>query len=289
MEAKTVKIDPSQSVASLDGLLESLLHTVEVNLGRRKPKSICIVDGDMNVWASRGEVDASVISKYKGIPFDRLEAGSLLHDSSSFLLKVSDRFGVLVSMSESDLSMIAAANLKGRLGALSEFYKLDKVVSEVEKRKGKLEALLSEAARSYQLLTQRGDLHLLVLCDSDGRVLAWWGSTHPRLLWELAALGAALIQMGKAGEERLGAPFENATVMYRGYQLHAFKVCEAEGRLIVLLAVASSTANLGLLRVKLARHARHLEAAVRVEAKRTLKVTEEDVEKILEKFSAGGY
>lgn len=269
-------------------LLEKLMGVVEANLGKRRANGIAIVDDRFRVWASKGWVRREDLARYSKLPMRELEVGSLVHDNQSFLLKVSDRFMVYVSMEERGLSMIAAAALKGRINALSEFYKLDKALDEAEKGEGKLNALLKEAAEAYAKLSQRGDLHLLALCDCDGKVLAWWGSVHPNKLWELAALGSALVQMGKAGEDRLSSPFMNATIMYGNYQMHAFKVCEVEGKTIVLLAVAGEKASMGLVRTILAQRAAQLKTLVKAEGKTMVELSEKEVEEVIGRFASLG-
>lgn len=267
-------------------LLERLMGVVEANLGRRRARGIAIVDDRFRVWASRGGVRREELAKYSKLPVGELEVGSLVHDSQSFLLKVSDRFMVYVSMEEKELSMIAAAALKGRMNALSEFYKLDKALEEAERGEGRLNSLLREAAEAYARLSQRGDLHLLALCDCDGKVLAWWGGVHPNKLWELAALGSALVQMGKAGEDRLSSPFMNATMMYGNYQMHAFKVCEVDGKTIVLLAVAGEKASMGLVRTILAQRAAQLKTLVETEGRSVVELSEREVEEVIGRFAA---
>ncbi len=267
-------------------LLERLMGVVEANLGRRKARGIAIVDDRFRLWAVRGGVGRDDLAKYSKLPVKELEVGSLIHDSQSFLLKVSDRFMVFVAMGENELSMVAAASLKGRINALSDFYKLDRALEEAEKEGGRLNSLLRETAESYRRLSQRGDLHLLVLCDGDGKVLAWWGSVHPNKLWELAALGSALVQMGKVGEDRLSSPFHNATIMYGNYQLHVFKVCELDGKMIILLAVAGEKASIGLVRMTLSQRVDQLRALVEVEGRARIGVSEREVEEVIEKFAA---
>lgn len=267
-------------------LLERLMGVVEANLGKRKARGVAIIDDRFRVWAARGGVRQEDLAKYSRLPVRELDVGSLIHDSQSFLLKVSDRFMLFVAMGESELSMVAAASLKGRINALSDFYRLDKALEEAEKEGGKLNALLRETAEGYKRLSQRGDLHLLVLCDGDGKVLAWWGSVHPNKLWELAALGSALVQMGKVGEDRLSSPFQNAAIIYGNYQLHAFKVCDLDGRMIILLAVAGEKASIGLVRMILAQRVDQLRALVEVEGKARVEVSEREVEEVIEKFAA---
>ncbi len=92
--------------------------------------------------------------------------------------------------------------------------------------------------------------------------------------------------MGRVGEDRISSPFMNATIMYGNYQLHAFKVCEVDGKAIVLLAVAGEKASVGLVRVILAQRVERLKSIVEVEARKTVEVTEREVEEIIERFAA---
>ncbi|MBS7288889.1 MAG: hypothetical protein KIH01_09195, partial [Candidatus Freyarchaeota archaeon] len=104
-------------MSGLQELLERLMGVVESNLGRRRARGVAIVDDRFRVWAVRGGVRQEDLAKYSRLPVKELEVGSLIHDSRSFLLKVSDRFMVFVAMGENELSMVAAASLKGRINA----------------------------------------------------------------------------------------------------------------------------------------------------------------------------
>ncbi len=117
-------------------LLERLMGTVEANLDRRRARGIAIVDDRFRLWAVRGQVAREDLAKYSKLPVGELEAGSLIHDQRSFLLKVSDRFMVYVAIAESELSMLAAATIKSRINALSDFYRLEKLLDEIEKGGG---------------------------------------------------------------------------------------------------------------------------------------------------------
>ncbi|MBS7287870.1 MAG: hypothetical protein KIH01_03770 [Candidatus Freyarchaeota archaeon] len=115
---------------------EKLLKVIESNIGKFSVEAIYIVDGDFNVWAHKGEIKGEVIGYYRKFPLATLNIGSFVCDKKSFLLKTTERTGVIVVMKEEHHTIMAAANLKSRINALSEFYELDKAIEILEKERG---------------------------------------------------------------------------------------------------------------------------------------------------------
>lgn len=114
---------------------EKLLRIIESNIGKLSAEAIYIIDGDFNVWAHRGEIKGEIIGYYRKFPLATMNIGSLVCNKKSFLLKITERTGVIVVMKEEHHTMMAAANLRSRINALSEFYELDKAIEILEKEK----------------------------------------------------------------------------------------------------------------------------------------------------------
>ncbi|WXG41575.1 MAG: hypothetical protein WED07_12565 [Candidatus Freyarchaeum deiterrae] len=119
---------------------ERLIELVELNTGSRKPLAVAIVDIEHRVWGEKGNVSKEFLDYYEKFPLSGMHIGDSINNSISFLLKVTDKTGVIVIMEDSHISRLAAINLRGRLPALSEFYTLEKLVKEKDKdKKSKLD------------------------------------------------------------------------------------------------------------------------------------------------------
>ena len=67
-----------------------------------------------------------------------------INNSISFLMKVTEKTGVIIVMEDPHISRLAAINLRGRLNALSPFYTLEKLVKDKDKKTKLGEALKKE-------------------------------------------------------------------------------------------------------------------------------------------------
>jgi len=112
---------------------ENIVKIIEANVGKLAVEAIYVIDTSFKIWASKGEIKGDILGYYRKFPLATMNVGSLVHDKKSFLIKTTERTGVIVVMKEEHHTMMAAANLKNRINALSEMYKLDKIVEILEK------------------------------------------------------------------------------------------------------------------------------------------------------------
>lgn len=115
---------------SKDVDVDKLLSLVEVNLGRWKPLAIAIVDVNNKVWGKKGEIPAEFLEYYKSFPLRSMHIGDTVHNSNSFLMKVTDKVGIVIVMQDPHISRLASINLRGRINVLSEFYLIDRYVKD---------------------------------------------------------------------------------------------------------------------------------------------------------------
>ncbi|MHA1607465.1 MAG: hypothetical protein ACTSWP_08025 [Candidatus Freyarchaeota archaeon] len=115
--------------------IEKLPELVEVNVGNWRVEAVYIIDNNFKIWASKGPIKGEVLNYYRKFPIAELEVGDVIHNRNSFLLKVTEKTGVIVVTPEPYYSLIAAANLKGRINALNELYKLDRLIKIIGKER----------------------------------------------------------------------------------------------------------------------------------------------------------
>jgi hypothetical protein len=115
--------------------LDKLVEIVEVNLGRWKPEAVAIVDVNHKVWCQKGNVSGEILDYYNRFPLLDMHLGDSLHNNNTFLMKVTERTGIIVVMNDPQVARLAAINLRGRINALSDFYNLEKLVEEDKKSK----------------------------------------------------------------------------------------------------------------------------------------------------------
>ncbi|WXG39908.1 MAG: hypothetical protein WED07_03630 [Candidatus Freyarchaeum deiterrae] len=114
--------------------IDKAIELVELNVGNWKPTAVAIIDVNYKIWGEKGSVPKEYIKYYETFPLSGMHAGDSISNSSSFLLKVTEKMGVIVVMGDSHISQLAAINLKGRLNALSDFNTLEKFVKEKDKK-----------------------------------------------------------------------------------------------------------------------------------------------------------
>lgn len=109
--------------------IEKLPELVELNVGNWKIEAVYVIDSNFKIWASKGDVKNNILNYYRKFPLSEMEVGDIIiHNKNSFLLKVTEKTGVIVVTPEPHYSLVVAANLKGRINALNEFYKLDELI-----------------------------------------------------------------------------------------------------------------------------------------------------------------
>ncbi|WXG42284.1 MAG: hypothetical protein WED07_16215 [Candidatus Freyarchaeum deiterrae] len=115
--------------------VDNMIEMVELNIGNWKPKGLAVVDINHKVWGEKGSFSDEILDYYKKFPLSELHPGDSIHNSNSFLMKITEKTGVIVVMPDVNLARLSAINLRGRINALSEFYGLEKLIKE--KKKGK--------------------------------------------------------------------------------------------------------------------------------------------------------
>ncbi|MBS7287720.1 MAG: hypothetical protein KIH01_02960 [Candidatus Freyarchaeota archaeon] len=110
--------------------INRLIMLVELNVGKWKPLAVAIVDINNKVWGKSGEIPQEYFDYYKNFPLKNMHIGDSVHNRNSFLMKVTDKVGIIVVMQDPHLSRLASINLRGRLNVLSEFYTLEKHIRE---------------------------------------------------------------------------------------------------------------------------------------------------------------
>ncbi len=120
--------------------VEELLKLVEINVGRWKPRTICIVDSDFNLRAAKGEIEDDMLNMFRKFLLSEMHIGDIVQNRNAFLMKVADMMGVIVKMGEPHYTGLAAVNLKSRINALDGFYKLERKLELEKIREALLEA-----------------------------------------------------------------------------------------------------------------------------------------------------
>lgn len=109
-----------------------MIELVVLNLGRWKPFAVVIIDINYKVWGQEGEIAPEVLDYFKKFPIKEMHPGDSVHNSNTFLMKVTEKTGIIVGIKDMQLSRLAAINLRGRISALSEFYNLEKFIDNIE-------------------------------------------------------------------------------------------------------------------------------------------------------------
>jgi hypothetical protein len=112
-----------------------MIEQVELNIGNWKPESLAIIDINYKVWGEKGNIPKKCLEYYKKFPLTEMHEGDTIHNSNSFLMKVTEKTGIVVVMKEVSLARLSAINLRGRINALSDFYSLEKLIKEKERGK----------------------------------------------------------------------------------------------------------------------------------------------------------
>lgn len=115
--------------------VDSMIEQVELNIGSWKPEALAIIDINYKVWGEKGKLPKKCLEYYRKFPLSEMHEGDTIHNSNSFVMKVTEKTGILVVMKDISLARLSAINLRGRINALSDFYSLEKLIMEKEKVK----------------------------------------------------------------------------------------------------------------------------------------------------------
>ncbi|WXG41867.1 MAG: hypothetical protein WED07_14065 [Candidatus Freyarchaeum deiterrae] len=110
--------------------LDKMIELVELNIGRLKPEAVGIVDVKYGVWGEKGSFPMGTLDHYKKFPLSDMHRGDSIHNNNTFLMKVTEKTGIIVVMSDLHTARLAAINLREHLNALSDFYKLEKSIKK---------------------------------------------------------------------------------------------------------------------------------------------------------------
>ena len=119
-----------------------LIELVELNVGNWKPEAVAIIDVNYKIWGEKGNIPKDVLNYYKKFPLSGMQVGDNMNNNGSFLMKVTEKTGVIVFMGDPHVSRLAAINLRGRLNALSEFYNLEKLIKDSSSEEINVERLI---------------------------------------------------------------------------------------------------------------------------------------------------
>jgi hypothetical protein len=115
--------------------LNKLTKLVELNMGRWKPEAVVIIDVNHKVWSEKGSFSRNLLNYYDKFPLSEMHVGDIINNSTSFLMKVTEKTGVIVVMQDPYLAKLSAINLNGRINALSDFYNIEKAINEKNEKK----------------------------------------------------------------------------------------------------------------------------------------------------------
>ncbi|MHA1361399.1 MAG: hypothetical protein ACTSP1_02455 [Candidatus Freyarchaeota archaeon] len=110
--------------------VDELIKLVDANLGRWNAEAILIVDINFKIWGKKGEISDKILDFYRKFPFVEMHVGDTVHNENTYMMKVTDKTGVIVKMEDAHIARLSAINLKGRINALTQFYTLENYVEE---------------------------------------------------------------------------------------------------------------------------------------------------------------
>lgn len=110
--------------------IDEMINLIEINIGKWKPTAVVIIDNNFKVWGVKGKFPEEAVNLLKKYSVKERKPGDSIHNGHTFLMKVTEKTAVIVSMKEESLSVFASANLRGRINALSDFGELEKFVAD---------------------------------------------------------------------------------------------------------------------------------------------------------------
>lgn len=108
--------------------IDKMINLIEINLGNWKPVAVAIIDKTFKIWGLKGLFPEKAVKILEKYPFEELKLGDSIHNGNTFLMKITEKTGVIISMEDESLSILASANLRGRINAFSDFYLLEKLI-----------------------------------------------------------------------------------------------------------------------------------------------------------------
>jgi len=125
---------------------DQVFKIIEINLGKWKPQGIAILDVNFRVWGVKGEIPNNVINFYEKFSLSHMHIGDMVSNNNTFMIKATEKTGIIVAMKDNHLAMLSAINLKGRINALTALYEPEKSVeAEAEEKIRDAEACLRVA------------------------------------------------------------------------------------------------------------------------------------------------
>ena len=112
-----------------------VFETIDTNLGSWKAQGIAILDVNFKVWGVKGELSDDIFSFYEKFSLIDMHIGDTVSNNNTFMMKATDKIGVIIVMKDTHLAMLSAINLKGRINALSDLHELEKHIETEEKPK----------------------------------------------------------------------------------------------------------------------------------------------------------
>ena len=110
--------------------VDRMIELVELNVGRLKPEGVGIVDAKYKVLGDKGSFPKGTLDYNKKFSLSDMHRGDSIHNKNTFLMKVTEKTGIIVAMSDLHTARIAAINLRERINDLSEFYNLEKSIKK---------------------------------------------------------------------------------------------------------------------------------------------------------------
>ncbi|MFB0559862.1 MAG: hypothetical protein ACETWM_01335 [Candidatus Lokiarchaeia archaeon] len=108
--------------------IDKMINLIEINLGNWKPIMVAVIDKNFKIWGLKGEFPEKAVKQFENYSLEELKPGDSIHNVNSFLMKITEKTGVIISMKDEKLSILASANLRGRINAFSDFYLLEKLI-----------------------------------------------------------------------------------------------------------------------------------------------------------------
>ncbi len=141
-------------------------------------------------------------------------------------------------------------------------------------RANNLAKILDEFRTKYLQLARNSQLHGIVICDQDAKVLAVNSFFDDSInYWDIGAIGAALYGVSKQGKDFFGASdLERASLIFANTQffVHSIGSVHVESsrtRELVLILIGSKRMNIGLAVMQMRKFAPRIKKEVETDIK----------------------
>jgi hypothetical protein len=114
--------------------IDNMIELVELNVGSWKPLAVAVIDINYKIWGEKGKLSKDELKYYETFNLSGMHVGDSINNKCSFLMKVTDKTGVIVVMGDPNICELSAINLKGRINALSDFYTIENQIKEKQKK-----------------------------------------------------------------------------------------------------------------------------------------------------------